>query len=246
MRGRAVLIGLGGLALLVWCGGASGYHRDSSAAAVSWLVSLGLVVVIDVSFWRGRTGRNARWRLEPARHAWPRPGRGGAASAFAGTAPWLALAVVAAAWDALGIDTGTHEAHLTISALAQAYRPLNAVLLLVWILTGIGYGAARARSPVETTAPPNGRGGRPAYGVGATFVPHAARPALLLPSSRPLGVVFWLAVLAAGVVIDIVARRSNGRMATAGELVRFVSTSRVANVIVIAAWTFAGYHLFAR
>ncbi len=246
MRGRAVLLGLGGLALLVWCGVVSGYHRESSAAVVSWLVSLVVVVVVDVSFWRGRTGRNAGWRLEPAPNAWPRPGRGGAASAFAGTAPWLALAAVAAAWDALGIDTGTHEAHLTISALAQAYRPLNAVLLLVWMLAGIGYGAARARSPVGAPAPPTGRGGQPAYGMGAAFVPHAARPALLLPSNRPVGVVFWLAVLVAGVVIDLVARGTGGRLATAGELVRFTSTSRVANVFLIAAWTFAGYHLFAR
>lgn len=53
-------------------------------------------------------------------------------------------------------------------------------------------------------------------------------------------------MLAGGVVIDLVARRSDGRVATAEELVRFVSTSRVVNIILIVAWAFAGYHLFAR
>ena len=113
--------------------------------------------------------------------------------------------------------------------LAQAYRPLNATLLLVWILVGVGYGEARARSPAEASAPPTGQEGL-ACCAGAGVVPHTSPLALLLPSSRPVGVVFWLAVLAAGVFIDLVARRSEGRLATAEEVVRFVSTARLANV----------------
>jgi hypothetical protein len=157
----------------------------------------------------------------------------------------LVLVTVAAAWDVLGIDTGTHEAHLTISALSQAFRPLNALLLLVWMSVGIGYGVARARSPVPAV-PPASPQGDVAPRWGAAFIPTAARPALLLPSSRPLGVAFWLAVLAVGIVIDVVARRTHGRVATVEELVRFISTSWIANVVVVFAWTFAGYHLFAR
>ena len=57
--------------------------------------------------------------------------------------PWLILVLVAVAWDVLGIDTGPHQYHLTISALAQAYRPLNAALVLFWILAGVGYEMAR-------------------------------------------------------------------------------------------------------
>jgi hypothetical protein len=56
----------------------------------------------------------------------------------------------------------------------------------------------------------------------------------------------WVAVPVAALVIDFVARRSGGRLATAEEFVRFVSTARAANVVFIAAWLFAGYHLFAR
>ena len=67
--------------------------------------------------------------------------------ALRGVAPWILLVVVALAWDVLGIDTGPHQYHLTISALAQAYRPLNAALLLTWMLAGVGYEAARARAP---------------------------------------------------------------------------------------------------
>ena len=75
---------------------------------------------------------------------------------------------------------------------------------------------------------------------------HAAGPALLLPSSRPVGVVFWVAVPVVAILIDLVARRSGGRMAKADEFVRFISTAQAANVALILGWTFAGYHLFAR
>ena len=246
MGGRRVFLGVGGAALLAWCGAVSGYHRESPATVATWLVSLGMVLAIDLSFWLGRNGRNRGWRLRPASDPWPRPGRGGSASALARTTPWLVLLVVAATWDTLGIDTGTHQAHLTISALAQAYRPLNATLLLVWMLMGVGYGAARARSPAAVSTPPTGQAGGPALCASAAVGPHSSGLALLLPSSRPVGVIFWLAVLAAGFFTDLIARRSDGRVATAEEVVRFVSTARVANVALVAAWIFAGYHLFAR
>jgi hypothetical protein len=243
--GRNVLLGAGAIAVVLWCGAVSGYHRGSSGAIATWVVSLVAVVAVDVSFWRGRSGTRWGWRLEPARNPWPRPGRGGAAHALVGIAPWLVLVAVAAAWDVLGIDTGTHEAHLTISALSQAFRPLNALLLVVWMSVGIGYGAARARAPVAAVPPASPHGDvAPRWAL--AVVPTASRPALLLPSSRPLGVAFWLSVLVAALVIDLVARRGDGRWATAEEFARFVSTSPVARVALVVAWTFAGYHLFAR
>ena len=75
---------------------------------------------------------------------------------------------------------------------------------------------------------------------------HPLAPALLLPSNRPVGVVFWVGLLVVVVAVDLVARRSAGRVATAGEFARFISTSPVANVALIVAWAFGGYHLFAR
>ena len=242
----------GGAALAGWCGWVSGFHRSSTAAEVTWVVSLALVVGVGLLFWLGRRGSRVGWHLDPAAEPWPRPGCGGGRQALLGAAPWLVVIVVVAAWDALGIDTGTHEAHLTISALTEVYRPLNALVLLIWMLVGIGYAAARARAPVARTAADGGvAAGRTEPGAAwvAFAVPvagHPVAPALLLPSNRPVGVAFWIAVLVATVVVDGAARRSAGRVATAEEFARFISTAWPAKVALIAAWTVAGYHLFAR
>jgi hypothetical protein len=249
MGGRSSVLVLAGVLLCAWCGWVSGFHTDTWAALVTWLVAFGAVVGIDLSFRRGRRGGSMGWQLAPAHDPWPRPGRGGGRLALEGVWPWLALIVVAVAWDGLGIDTGTHEAHLTLSALAQTYRPMTAALLLAWILVGAGYGAARARAPVGPPDPTEMEGHGGAALLGAGMVPatvHAAGPALLLPSSRPVGVVFWVAVPVVAVLIDLVARRTDGRMARADEFVRFISTAPAANVALMLAWAFAGYHLFAR
>jgi hypothetical protein len=254
VRQRAVPLLAGGLVLVAWCGWVSGFHRSTRAAEVTWVVSVVMVVAVALLFRLGRRGSGLGWPLAAVADPWPRPGRGGARRALIGVAPWLVVIVVTAAWEVLGIDTGPHAAHLTISALSQAFRPLNALLLLVWMLVGIGYAAARARASVAARVPSPGRDAEafralPGVAWGAGTAPvrsHSLAPALLLPSSRPLGVVFWLALLAAVVVVDVGARRSAGRFATAGEFVRFISTSPVANVVLIAAWAFAGYHLFAR
>lgn len=259
------------LVLCAWCGWVSAFHRTSGAAEVSWVVSLAAVLAVDVALWRGSRDKPFGWRLTRATDPWPRPGRGGSRRALTGVSPWLILILVALAWDILGIDSGPHQYHLTVSALSQAYRPLNAAVLLLWIAVGIGYEAARVRAPLTgSTASAaaaaahgpdgtQGQGDAPGgeassqgalgaclLGLGRGLGPHPNAPALLLPSSPPVGVAFWIAVPVAALVIDIVARRSNGTMATAEEFVRFISTSKVAHAVLIVAWAFAGYHLFAR
>ena len=246
MRGRhaAVVLGIAGLA--AWCGWVSGFGRTSAAAEVTWVCSLAAVIAVDVLFWRGRRGLRPGWHLDPVADPWPRPAHGGARRALVGVAPWLVVLVVALAWDVLGLDSGPHAYHLTISALSQAYRPLNAAVLLVWLACGVGYQVARVRAPL-----PHARSRSrddPGAAFAAVVVGHGGHgaPALLLPSSPPLGVAFWIAVPVAAVCIDVAARRSDGHYATAEEFARFISTSPVANVVLIAAWVFAGYHLFAR
>ncbi len=244
-----------GAILCAWCGWASGFHHSTAPAFVTWGVSLASVVVIDVLWWQGRHRRRPGWHLAPADTPWPRPGRGGGRRIVLGAWPWLTIIVVVVVFEVLGIDTGTHEPHLTISALAQAFRPLDAALLLVWVLVGIGYGAARARAPVTE---PGGSEERGAVGhlagaggmggvKGAAAAGHCAPlvPGLLLPQTRAAGVAFWIAVIVAAAVVDLVARRSGGRLATAEEFVRLVSGPRLANVALVVAWTFAGWHLFA-
>lgn len=244
MPSRRVLV-VGGIALCAWCGWVSGFRTDTAAAVATWGVSLACVVGIDAMLWsRGRRADSAASWPSPAA-PWPRPGRGGTGPALHGLSPWLILVAVAAAWDVLGIDTGARQAHLTISALAQAFRPVNAALLLIWILIGTGYGMARARVPHAA------KGTKPTepHVLAASFVPlrgHPEVPALLLPSSRPVGLIFWGATCIAGIVIDQTSRRSQGTFATSGDLVRFISNAVGARIVLAATWTFAGYHLFAR
>jgi hypothetical protein len=253
VRGRRVVIGTAVVALCAWCGLVSADHRTTSAAEITWLATLTAVVLVDVALWRGTVGGHQGLRLTPASDPWPRPGRGGNGPALRGVSPWLTLVAVALVWDVLGTDTGPHRYHLTISALAQAYRPLNASLLLVWILVGVGYEAARVRRPMDgatATGPGNDRpspsvGGALAAATGLPGSPHGAS-ALLLPQRPFVGVVFWLALPVAAVLVEAAARRSEGRLATAEEFIRFISTAEAANVALIAAWAFAGFHLFAR
>ncbi len=216
-------------------------------------VTAGAVVAFDVALWRGTRAGRGGLDLEPARDPWPRPGRGGTGQALRGVAPWLVFVVVIVAWEVLGIDTGPHQYHLTISALAQAYRPLNAALLLVWVLVGVGYEAARLRAPVDgpnerrhRDSPKTRDDGAAFAGAVGSFGAHHGTTGLLLPQNPGAGVAFWVAVPVVAVLIDTAARRSAGRRATAEEFVRFVSTAWPANLALIAAWVFAGYHLFAR
>jgi hypothetical protein len=258
VRGRRIRYVVGGAALCAWCGWVSGFHRSIAPAEITWVVSVAIVVGLAVLFRRGRRGVAFGLNIGTAAEPWPRAGRGGTGEAWRGVAPWLVVIVIGAVWDGLGIDTGPHEYHLTISALSQAYRALNALLLLVWMFVGIGYAAARARAPVGSL-PLDGASGREtgaerrggAVLCGAGLAPgggggHALMPALLLPSNRPVGLAFWIGLLVVAVAVDLVARRSAGRLATAEEFARFISTAAVANVALIAAWAFAGYHLFAR
>ena len=250
-RGRLILV-LCGVALVAWCGWVSGFHRSTAPAAVTWVISLGAVVAVDLLLWQGRHRRHPGLHLEPVNEPWPRPDHGPHAASL-GLSPWLGLSLIVLLWEILGIDTGTHEPHLTISALTDSLRPLNAATLLVWMLVGIGYGAAGARAPVVPEPPPSGRhrpGPTPAVAVimlhPAVAMPaFLTMPALLLPANRAVGVAFWVAVVGAAVVVDLIARRSKGQIADAEEVVRYVTAPTAANVLLVVAWAFAGYHLFA-
>jgi hypothetical protein len=254
VRHHRLLVGVALTVLCAWCGWVSGFHRTTLAAEITWVCSLAAVLAVDLAFWRGRRGLRPGWRLDPVGRPWPRPGRGGGRSALRGTAPWIVLFLVALTWDVLGIDTGPHQAHLTISALAQTYRPLDAALLLVWMLAGIGYEVALARAPVDARrVPASGAHAKPdhpepggAMGGVLAFTGHPVTPALLLPKDPAVGVAFWVALPVAAVLVEVAARRSDGRVANAEELVRFISTPLAARIVLVVAWVFAGYHLFAR
>jgi hypothetical protein len=257
---RKSLLLVVGLALVcAWSGWVSAFHRDTVAAEVTWLASLGAVILVDLVLWAGR--RSLPWglHLDAASEPWPRPGRGGGLPALSGASPWAALVLVALAWDVLALDTPPRQYHLTISALSQAYRPLNAALFLVWMGIGVGYGVTRARVPVDPShdaaGGPNVVSGTSHTGavvlVTATVSRHPALagrtvPGLLLPHVPAVGVVFWAVLPVVAIAIDQLARRSGGRIANAEEMLRFISTATPAKVLLVVAWGFAGYHLFAR
>jgi hypothetical protein len=152
---------------------------------------------------------------------------------------------VVAGWEALGLDTGPHEPHLTLSALSQAYRPLHAATLLVWMALGAGFAAVRARGPEE----PGDQFSHPGLALVSLVRwprgPHETVLALLEPGSRPVGLAFWAAVALAAVVLDCYGRRSSGRVLGAFQLLRLGSSSRTGTSLIVAAWVVAGWHLFA-
>lgn len=218
---------------------------------MTWAVSSAVVVAVDLLLVQGRHGRRPGLRLRNVGERWPPPGRTSRAM-FAGVAPWIVLVLVVAAWEALGIDTGRHAAHLTVSALTQAFRPLDAAMLLVWMAVGIGYGVTRARTPLAAALPPMAKPDRRGMWWAAAVFPARwggpsvlAPLALLLPDDRAAGVAFWLAVVAAAFGIDFVARRSDGRVADAEQVLRLATAPTAVNVVLVMAWAYAGYHLFA-
>ncbi len=253
MTRRFVLVTGAAVVLCAWCGWVSGFHRSTAAAGITWGISLAAVVAVDVSLWRGRRGGRWGLRVESMAARWPAAGTRGRA-VLGGLTPWVILVLVMAGWEALGIDTGRHVAHLTISALTQAYRPLNAAMLLVWMGVGVGYGVMRARSPVRSSPGPvrPGAGSPAAWSalpvvVGSGFAGSARPlvPGLLLPDDRAAGVAFWVGVVVVAAVVDVVARRSHGHLASAEQFLRLVTAPKAANALWVLAWTFAGYHLYA-
>ncbi len=236
------------VALCAWCGWTSGLHQSTIPAFATWSASLVGVVVTDVLLLRGsRHGRHPFYL--PAERPFPLAGPAGQRRGVVGVSPWLALALVVLGWELLGIDTGPHQLHLTISSLARAYRPLDAAMLLLWMLAGLGYGVARARaSAVGPPVKPNHRSSGPASANGVIvmpFGPLAFGPALLLPPNRSVGVAFWIGVLVVGGLVELAARHSRGRQANFEELLRLMSRTTPARTILVAAWAYGGWHLFA-
>lgn len=218
------------LGTAAWSAYVSGLRRSSAGAVVAFAASLGVVVALAVLAERGRTRRRPYLVVGSAT---PRDAtRTGAG--LCRNAGFLLLALVATAWESLGIDTGPRRPHLTVSALAMAFRAFDAAVFLVWLLAGLFFALARA------TRPPAGALAAPT----ALLAPTPFAVGLLLPDDRAAGIAFWIVWLAAGIGLEIAGRRSSGRLATAEELVWTVSSSRLGTLACAAVWAYAGWHLF--
>ena len=215
-----MVIGIAAVALCAWCGWASGFHRTTAAAEVTWLVTVvavdrsstsrcGVGATVDGS--AGASNRSATHGRATAAAEWVRRS---AASRRGWRSSW---------WCSPGRRSasirGPHQYHLTISALAQAYRPLNAALLLVWVLVGIGYEVARCVRPLTRTS--SGREMRRALATGGGRRGHGAvgPPPLTGPAAagraRRWGSRSGLRFPLRPILIDMSARALSGRRADA-------------------------------
>jgi hypothetical protein len=56
----------------------------------------------------------------------------------------------------------------------------------------------------------------------------------------------WVAILVAGIAIEVLARMRPNRVATLSRATSVVARRLSGRVILIALWIFVGFHLFAR
>jgi len=232
-------------ALCAWCGWVSGFHRATDPALATWCVSFAWVVGMDRLLDRGRRGLSFSLRVPVGTRTRIYSLAVGPRLSLLAISPWLLLVVSIVVWEVLGIDTGPHTAHLTISALAQAFRAMNAALLLVWMFVGFGYGVMRARRPFDDRSGRYDAATTPVAMIDMTSTHQLSIQGLLLPNSRAAGVAFWVGWVAACVLADVSARLSRGSLATAEEFLRLISKPMPVRIVLVAAWAFAGWHLFA-
>jgi len=64
--------------------------------------------------------------------------------------------------------------------------------------------------------------------------------------SRAVTTLGYLAFVAAGVVLELLARRPGSRIPTAGALLGRAMRSRTGRLAVVAGWAWVGLHFFAR
>jgi hypothetical protein len=64
--------------------------------------------------------------------------------------------------------------------------------------------------------------------------------------SRAVTTLGYLAFVAAGVVLEVLARRPGSRVATARALLGRAMRSRAGRLAVVAGWAWVGLHFFAR
>jgi hypothetical protein len=121
---------------------ASGWPRSSLIAEVGTLASAVAVLAAGAACRRARTAAAPATSAQPAE---PAPGGAAGAGERIGAALWLAVALVAVAWDLLALVTPPHRPHLTLSATTLGYRPFHALAFACWLGLGLVLAAAPVR-----------------------------------------------------------------------------------------------------
>jgi hypothetical protein len=65
-------------------------------------------------------------------------------------------------------------------------------------------------------------------------------------SDRTITVIGFVAIIAALIMLEILARRKIGRIPTLGEWLGFVMRRPLGRVLVLSGWLWLGWHYFAR
>ena len=132
MRSRRVRAVSLVVAILLASAWASGWHRFTWGARFGTFGCA--LAVLSVGFLWQRLQSGAR---SPGGDVAPLP-----IVNHTGAAMWLAVILVAAVWDILGLLTPPHQHHLTLSAIELAYRPFHALLFACWLAIGwvLAYG----------------------------------------------------------------------------------------------------------
>lgn len=216
----------GAAALVAWTALASFGRPGTPLGQAAWAGSLAIVVLSGAS-----------WGIA-ARRRPPHP-RAEVAQRTGSWLPWLALAVVVTAWEALGIDTRPQVVHLTLSSLVLHFQGMRAAAELVWCGIGLAFARVRADEARQRGTRPLRGGGVDA--PGAPFVVLA----LLIGTDPSTGFAFFAAVMAAAGVLEALSRCRRSGVASLAETLRRLGEPPALRLMSAAVWVFGGWHLFA-
>ncbi len=226
-RVGAVLLAVAILLASAW---ASGWHRFTWGARSG---TFGCVLAV--------LGVGLLWRhRQPSARS---SGSDGAAPLpvvnHTGAALWLVVILVAVVWDVLGLLTPPRPAppHSERHGARLPTPPCAAVCLLV---------GHRMGARVRTDAPARAVVAMPsASHLGAALGAACRTFSVVIGSSKPIALAFWLAVIAALSTLEALTHLTRGPVPSAGDLVARYLHRTVLRVVAIAVWLYAGWHLFS-
>ncbi len=158
--------------LSAWCGDeVSAFHRTTAAAIATCgiFARCGDHGGLRGALRRGTRGKRFGSHLRPVDDPWPRPGQGGGRLALGACAviALFAAAITGTCW----ASTQARTVPPHHQCAGPGLRPLNAALLLAWMLAGIGYRRQGPRAPLSGHRRPD-----PAADTPIRRLPRPARP----------------------------------------------------------------------
>ena len=208
-----------------WCGFVSGFHRSTAAAVATWCVSF--LAVIGSTGCSTVIGAASNSRSSPC----PQTELAGPSRCRPRQNPSWHFAVASPPPRDRRLGGARHRHRPAFRSLddqrpRESYRAIDAALLFVWILVGIGYGIMRPRTPADDGSSPrdaNDAGvASSSAAIAVAMRPETPVLGVLLPNNRAAGVTFWVGSVGTCVLADVTARvheratRDRGRILETG------------------------------